>query len=132
MNFQHHELRIVIDVTPGLMDLLLKFCPPSHTGHWLKIVQDLRNQLKEKFTMNEIDNLKAAVADDATAQTEGAALLDSALAELASDITKLPGTADIQAATDSLVANVAVLRDANAKFAQTIRDAIPTEQTPPA
>ena len=55
------EVRIVIDVTDGLRELLLSLCPPSNFGHELKKIQEKLNKIMA--TQAELDAQVQAAND---------------------------------------------------------------------
>ena len=76
--------------------------------------------------MSAIDNLRASVDAVNTSATDGFAAIQSAMTELATDITNLPQNADVQTEADRLAASATAIGTAAGTFAQAIRDAIPT------
>lgn len=76
--------------------------------------------------MGAIDTLRTAVNTLNTTAADGFSAMESAFAELASDIAGIPANADVEAEAARVSATAADLGTLSAAFAQRLRDAIPT------
>lgn len=79
--------------------------------------------------MSAIDELRAAVENNATTAAGGFAAIGSALQELATDIANLPQNSDVQAEAARLTEVTNTIASQTAAFSQQIRDALPTPPT---
>lgn len=104
-----------------------------HQQDHVRKVAEIRQQvqeMKERF-MNNLDGLRAAVADDSVANAEVMDQFSAALAELAADVAGLDVSGPVAEETAKIVANTQALRDLAATVSQQIRDAVPTPAPEP-
>lgn len=83
-----------------------------------------------KKIMSAIDNLKDAVSGIETNVNDGFSAIQAAMQELATDIQNLPTNSDVEAEAARLSGIATAIADGTASFAQSIKDAIPTETKP--
>lgn len=118
----------VITISPELKDVLLHLHGAPTMSQMVAYATKLQEKIREKFKNmpNEIENLRTAVNSVQTTTEAGNAALESAFAELASDIAALPGASDVGAEAARLSAQVTQMQAASVAFAQRLRDAVPT------